>query len=258
LTLFAHRRFAGWLVGAGVLAGTLACLEVQAQAAPSAPVQNLGGRSWASLSPAQQTALQPLQREWNGIEPSRKIKWIEIADRFSTYPPAEQARIQGRMAEWARLSGRERGQTRLNFREAQQQMTAEQRKAKWEAYNALPPEQRQQLAARALPASAPTGQRASPRRDGASLSKSNIVPATTATTRVQSVAPSVTQALPGASTNLLTKRPAPPAHQQSGSPKIVTSSVLVDSSTLLPKAKSQPKTVAQSTPAPAASSPSNP
>lgn len=193
-------------------------------------------RGWAALSPAQQTALQPLQQEWDHIDPPRKNKWIEIANRFSTLPPAEQARIQGRMTEWAQLSPRERGQTRLNFKEAQQIAPAD-RKARWEAYNALSAEERQSLAARAAPASSPSVSQGGTRREP-STGKLNTVPVAVPV-RPKAVAPTVAQAQPGATTVFVTRRPTPPAHQQSGSPKIVTNASLVDNLTLLPKGRVQ-------------------
>ena len=49
------------------------------------------------------------------------------------------------------------------------------------------------------------------------------------------VAPTVVQAQPGATTTLISKRPAPPAHQQTGLPKIAATPGFVDKSTLLPQ-----------------------
>jgi hypothetical protein len=46
----------------------------------------------------------------------------------------------------------------------------------------------------------------------------------------------VVQAKPGASTTLITKTAAPPAHVQSGRPKIASGQGKVDRSTLLPQA----------------------
>lgn len=225
-------RSLGWIAGCCALAGSLG-LSAWAQSPAQGATKP---RGWAALSPAQQTALQPLQQEWDHIDPPRKNKWIEIANRFSTLPPAEQARIQGRMTEWAQLSPRERGQTRLNFKEAQQIAPAD-RKARWEAYNALSAEERQSLAARAAPASGPSLGPAGARREP-STGKLNTVPIAVPA-RPKAVAPTVAQAQPGATTIFVTRRPTPPAHQQSGSPKIVTNASLVDSLTLLPKGRTQ-------------------
>jgi hypothetical protein len=189
------------------------------------------GTPWASLSSSQKSALKPLEREWGSIDAPRKVKWLEIANKFSTMPPAEQARVQNRMEDWAKMSPKERGQVRLNYKEAQQ-VPAQERKARWEAYQALPPDQQKQLAARAVPPARKAGTDASPESTGA---KSNVVPNSSYAPRPKAVAPTVAQAQPGATTNLITKRPSPPAHQQAGLPKIASTSGFVDQSTLLPK-----------------------
>ena len=191
------------------------------------------GRSWASLSAAQQNALRPLQQQWHTIEASRKVKWIEIADRLPAMQPEERERIQTRMAEWAKLSPRERGQARLNYREALQ-VPPEDRKARWEASPSLPVEQQRQLAERASPGTAPARRS---RRDDAPT-KSTVVPNQTAV-RPNAITPSVAQAQPGATTNLVTKRPSPPVYQQPGLPKIATGASFVDNKTLLPKRGAQ-------------------
>ena len=107
-----------WGLAALLLFG-VASFELHAQPAGAPAMAQPQGRSWASLSPAQQQALAPLQREWNSIDALRKTKWIEVADRLPALSPEERSRIQTRMAEWARLSPAERGQARLNFKAAQ-------------------------------------------------------------------------------------------------------------------------------------------
>ena len=194
-----------------------------------APVSE--GTPWASLTPSQKSALKPLEREWGSIDASRKVKWLEIANKFSAMPPAEQMRVQNRMEDWAKMTPKERGQARLNYKEAQQ-VPAQERKDRWEAYKALPPDQQKQLAARAVPPARKAGADPSPESTGA---KSNVVPNSSYAPRPKAVAPTVAQAQPGATTNLITKRPSPPAHQQAGLPKIASTSGFVDQSTLLPK-----------------------
>lgn len=187
--------------------------------------------NWSALSANQQRALRPLEAEWASIDIPRRLKWLEIADRFPRMAPAEQARIQNRMAEWAKLTPRERGEARMNFREVQQ-VPAKERIEKWEAYKALPPEQRKQLAAKAAP---PVPQPGSEGSGNTSASKSNVVPNPSYAPRPKPVAPTVAQAQPGATTNLITKRPNPPIHQPAGLPKIAVTPGFVDQATLLPK-----------------------
>ncbi len=60
--------------------------------------------------------------------------------------------MQQRMREWAALSPQERAQARLNFgktAEVARELSPAEKLAKWQAYQALPPEQRQKLAEQA-------------------------------------------------------------------------------------------------------------
>lgn len=239
--------------GAALVAG-LTALAAWAQTPPpplpttpgaSAPTRSTGeqGLAWTSLTPAQRQALKPLERDWPSIDGPRKNKWLEIAGRYPSMAAQDQERLQARMAEWARMTPQERTQTRLQFQDAKQ-VPAQDRQASWEAYQALPEDERRELANRGKPvaaaASAPAGkpvqsQRAGPAAGGAAQPKSNAVPEATAAAPPKPVAPSVVQARPGATTTLITKTPAPPAHQPSGGPKIAATSDYVDKKTLLPQ-----------------------
>ncbi len=101
--------------------------------------------AWSDLSPAQRTALAPLARNWGQLSEGQQRKWIALAQNFNRMPPAEQAKLHSRMAEWVALSPQQRSQARLNFGEAQQ-LPADEKRAKWEAYQALPPEEKRRLA----------------------------------------------------------------------------------------------------------------
>lgn len=109
--------------------------------APSKP-------DWSELTPSQQQALAPLAASWAGVDEPRKRKWLAISQNFASLPPQEQTRMHSRMKEWAALSPQERIQARLNFAGARE-LPSDKRLEKWEAYQALPPEQRQHLAATA-------------------------------------------------------------------------------------------------------------
>ncbi len=204
-------------------------------ARPAASAES--GPRWQELSPAQRSALKPLERDWSGIDASRKQKWLEVANRYPGMPQAERERISARMAEWVRLSPSERGQARLNFQNSRQ-ITPEERQARWQAYQSLSPEERSKLAERATPASAPIRRNGSASRDGIQT-KSNIVPNPTLTASPKPVAPSVVQAAPGVTTTLISKRPTPPTHQQPGLPKIAATPNFVDKQTLLPQRGAQ-------------------
>ncbi len=242
-------RIAAIAVALGVCAAALAPV-VRAQAAPagkSAPIHSAAesGPRWQELSTTQRAALKPLERDWATIDAQRKQKWLEIAARYPTLPPAEQQRVSSRMTEWVKLSPAQRGQARMNYQEVRQ-LTKEERQARWEAYQALTPEQRSKLAARAAPATAANAARngdaarkAAPTPRDAIQAKTNLVPNTSYAAPPRAVGPTVVQAQPGATTSLISKRPAPPSHQQPGLPKIAASPGFVDKSTLLPQRGAQ-------------------
>ncbi|MDB5929358.1 MAG: putative transrane protein [Polaromonas sp.] len=117
------------------------------------------GPAWSELSPLQQKALAPLASSWNtGMSEAQKRKWLEISKNYAALPPEGQATLNSRMSDWVSLSPQQRAQARLNFgktKELSKQLTPEEKKAKWEAYQALSPEERQKLASKASPK--PTG-----------------------------------------------------------------------------------------------------
>lgn len=241
----ASRPVALSMAAAMLCAGALLPAAVHAQSGgrPATAAAETGPR-WQDLSPNQRSALKPLERDWSGIDAARKQKWVEIANRYPSMPPAEQRRISERMTEWAKLSPSERGQARLNFQNARQ-LAPEERQARWQAYQELSPEQRKKLAAQAAPGT--TGARSGdaarrssgqPARDGVQT-KSNIVPNPNFAASPRPVAPTVVQAAPGATTSLISKRPTPPVHQQPGLPKIAASPGFVDKQTLLPQRGAQ-------------------
>lgn len=119
------------------------------------------GPSWAELTPAQKVALAPLATSWPSIAEPQKRKWLEIAKNYPRLSPAEQATMTGRMTEWVAMSPQQRAAARLNFaktKELSTQLTPDEKKAKWETYQALSPEQKKDLADTAVqkPAGAAT------------------------------------------------------------------------------------------------------
>jgi hypothetical protein len=194
------------------------------------------GAAWSQLTPAEQQALAPLAKDWSHIEAPRRAKWLEVASRFPTMPAAERARVQARMAEWARMTPAERGRARLQFQEAKQ-VSPTERQAKWQAYQALSEDERRALNQRARPAPKPAVAASAPpaaTADPGNAGKKNVVQVT-ATPRAKAVTPTSQQARPGATTTPMTTRAAPPAHHQTGMPKIAATPGFVDPATLLPK-----------------------
>jgi hypothetical protein len=121
----------------------------QVRTAPAARVE--AKPTWAELTPPQQQALAPLTATWRTLGEAHKRKWLALSENFGAMPPPEQARLHSRMTEWAALSPQQRSVARLNFAEAQQVAPTDKR-AKWEAYQALSPEEKKKFAAGAAAA----------------------------------------------------------------------------------------------------------
>src|SRR5574337_684476 len=125
-------------------------------------------------------------------------------------------------------------QARLQFQEVRQ-IPAEERQARWDAYMALPAEERAALARRSR--SIPKAAAASATRGTLTVlpnQKVNVVNAPSKPVTPKVVGPTIVQAKPGASTTLISKTPTPPAHEAAGEPKISVPGVQVNRATLLP------------------------
>jgi hypothetical protein len=226
-------------------------LAASAQPAPrvaAAPVAPTGGPAWGTLAPSERAALAPLQSEWASISESQKVKWIDLARRMPAMQPAERERIQVRMAEWARMTPAERGRARLQFQETRR-ITPSDKQERWQAYQALPPEQRQALAAQAAKAAKSPATPSGPGRPGnraeASVEKKkNTVPFLPPTVAPKAVGPTVVQSRPGATTQLVNNPSTAPLHQQAGLPKVPATKAFVDQETLLPKRGPQAAAIA--------------
>jgi len=240
---FATPRLSLWVVGLSASLGAAlwsassahAFAAMAAPAAASAPARSGGSLAWASLSPQQRSALAPLQKDWAELDSVSQEKWLALANRFPRMNEAERARIQTRMTEWARMPASERGKARLRYQRAKE-ISPEERQAQWAAYQSLPEEQRRKLAEDAAKRRSASANGHSSALSGLSASpKSNIVTAPKRGDNLKSIAPTVVQAKPGVTTNLVSKRPTPAPHLQPGLPKVAATPSLVDSTTLLPK-----------------------
>jgi hypothetical protein len=149
-----------------ILALALACAGLPAAASAQAPPQGAASRAappkpaasavkvakqqtrplWSELTPAQRHALSPLGRTWDTISEAQKRKWIALSENYPKMSAPEQAKLHSGMNEWVALSPQQRTQARLNFGETKQ-LSPDDKKAKWEAYQALTPEQKRDLAA---------------------------------------------------------------------------------------------------------------
>lgn len=141
-TFIAQLLLSGAVLFTGVLVGAQTAPVVAAKPAPSLPGRPL----WMDLAESQQQALAPLAQLWPTMTEPHKRKWLAISQNFGQLTADEQATVQGRMREWAALSPQQRTAARLNYADAKQ-LLQEDKKAKWEAYQALSPEAKQKLAA---------------------------------------------------------------------------------------------------------------
>lgn len=144
-----------------LLAGLLLHCAVWAQASPNAQAtpgaaiapQSVSSTAviksqgnWKELTPGQQTALQPLAPHWSTLSEAQRKKWLTISKNFDKLPEDEKSTLHSRMAEWATLTPQQRIQARLNFGEANRLPQIE-KKVQWEAYQALPEEEKRKLGA---------------------------------------------------------------------------------------------------------------
>ena len=102
--------------------------------------------AWTELTPSQQQALGPLAGRWTEISEQQRRKWITLSQNFHKLPAPEQEKLHSRMTDWAALSVQQRNQARLNFAETNK-LAPDDKKAQWEAYQALSAEEKQKLAA---------------------------------------------------------------------------------------------------------------
>lgn len=132
--------FSGFAQGASTTAASPAV-------APQPPQKVINTKpDWKELTAAQKQALSPLSQLWPSMTEAHKRKWLALSQNFSQLPDADKNTLQGRMREWAALSAQQRAQARLNFADAKQ-LPQDERRSKWEAYQALSPEEKQKLAA---------------------------------------------------------------------------------------------------------------
>lgn len=171
-----HRQYTGAALTSAVfvlligLSGSASCALAQGTAAQTATTQAVTSlevpraglartnspakpaatakSAWKDLTPAQQQALKPLAEHWSSLAEERKRKWLAISRNYPSLPPAEQAKLHSRMSEWVSLSQQQRTQARLNFVETKR-LTPEQKAEQWQAYQALSPEEKKKLAAKA-------------------------------------------------------------------------------------------------------------
>ncbi|WP_028205694.1 DUF3106 domain-containing protein [Paraburkholderia nodosa] len=102
--------------------------------------------AWAHLNDAQHAALAPFAVEWDRFSDERKRKWLKIAARYPKMSPEAQKRLHERMAEWVGMTPEQRRVARENY-QVSKELPAQARQRAWKAYQQLPEEQKERLAA---------------------------------------------------------------------------------------------------------------
>lgn len=135
-----------WLCACALL---LLCCTGHAQSTSSSPpapsvAAAEGEPRWEQLSTAEQQSLQPLASIWRSLSQGHRRKWLALAKNYPAMTEADREKLQERMAQWAALKPKERELARLNFAQTKN-LPPEARSANWEAYQALPEEERRAL-----------------------------------------------------------------------------------------------------------------
>jgi hypothetical protein len=117
-----------------------------ASGAAAAPAAASARPAWSELSPVNQRILAPLQPVWDTLPELNRRKWLRIAERYPKFSPAEQARLQARMAEWIQMTPHQRRLARENY-QITRALPSDKKAEAWDKYQQLPEEQKKKLAA---------------------------------------------------------------------------------------------------------------
>lgn len=128
--------------------GGLPLLGLSLTSAAQAHTPNSSG-NWKQLQPHEKKALAPLAGRWAELTDTQRSKWLVIAQQFEKLSSAEQQVMQARMKEWVALSPAQRNQARLNF-SAAQSLSRDEKKSRWDEYQALSEKEKRRLSAGAL------------------------------------------------------------------------------------------------------------
>ncbi|CAH2791252.1 MAG: Putative transmembrane protein [uncultured Paraburkholderia sp.] len=112
---------------------------------PSLPGSN-SPIAWSRLGAAERVALAPFEAQWDSFSDERKRKWIKIASRYPKMSVEAQKRLHEHMAEWVRMTPDQWRVARENY-QVSKELPREARQNAWKAYQQLPEEQKQRLAA---------------------------------------------------------------------------------------------------------------
>ena len=132
----------------GLALPSLSAVAQTSVTATAVTTPSLPGRPlWSDLSESQQQALLPLEPLWHTMNEPHKRKWLALSQNYEQFSSDEKNVLQSRMREWAALTPQQRTLARLNYMGAQKQIKSDDKRALWEAYQALPEETKRKLAA---------------------------------------------------------------------------------------------------------------
>lgn len=117
--------------------------------------------NWSELTIVQQRILAPLAPEWNDMPELARKKWLQIAHAYPKYTPAQQQRLQTRMADWVKLTPEQRHRARENF-QTTKSVPVQKKSEAWQSYQQLTDDQKKALAAAAKAQKHPTAVTALP------------------------------------------------------------------------------------------------
>jgi uncharacterized protein DUF3106 len=109
-------------------------------------LQNNSPLAWARLTNAERIALAPFAAQWDSFSDERKRKWLKIAARYPKMSAEAQKRLHEQMAEWVKMTPEQRRIARENY-QISKGLSRETRQNAWKAYQLLPEEQKERLAA---------------------------------------------------------------------------------------------------------------
>ena len=115
---------------------------------PAAVSREVAKPAWKDLSASQREALAPLSKDWDSFDQSRKLKWLDVANKYPQLSPEGQKRLHERMVEFVKLTPEQKSTARTNFQRAYE-LPMEQRQSLVQQYQELPPEKKQALADKA-------------------------------------------------------------------------------------------------------------
>ena len=170
------------------------------------------GLEWSTLTPAQQLALRPLNGDWKDLSDAQKRKWISLSANYVQMTASDQAKLHERMAVWAALSPKQREQARLNFAETQK-INPQEKSEKWQAYQALSSEDKQNLAKSMRPKPPSTALAAKP----VASDKMNRVSVTPVSVPITT--PPTPKLLPASAPALPSSQPLTPAQSPTSAPE---------------------------------------